>query len=131
MSIYDDDTFDGDGIPAELVERLRRLRWPQATPEARRRCWELLSREVTRMAQDGVEELESPAGALGPGSLQADVPGSENGDDPAVRSGDQLHERRLRRHEFAGWGFVGGDRYSGALGHRVALAQRATRAGAL
>jgi hypothetical protein len=102
-----DDRFKR-GTLSELVQRLRRMRWPEASPEARQRCWEMVSRQ---MEEGGPE----------PGAhvAKADAPEPEAPD---------LQERRLRRHEFAGAvRTAGANRYGGALGARVAVARQASR----
>jgi hypothetical protein len=105
------DDFDKPGPRgslAELVQRLRRMRWPEASAEARKRCWEMLSRQ-----------LEDSGTEPDPRTTKAPDPEAE-----ATR----LQERRLRRHEFAGAvRAAGADRYDGALGARVATARQASR----
>lgn len=92
----------------ELVQRLRRMRWPEASPEARKRCWEMVSRQLEEAGED-------PAPRAG----QADAPEPD---------APPLQERRLRRHEFAGAvRAAGANRYDGALGARVAAARQASR----
>jgi hypothetical protein len=99
------DDFDQPGprgTLGELVRRLRRMRWPEASPDARKRVWE----KVTRQMEETPPEAAEPA------------------DDQR----DPLQERRLRRHEFAGAvRAAGADRYSGALGARVAAARHGSR----
>lgn len=94
------------GKRADLAERLRNMRWPEPTPEARRRTWELLSAQV--------HELTGAA----PGSVAANA-------EPARGPRDDLHERRLRRHEFAKQVCDG---YAGALGKRLAATRGLSRA---
>jgi hypothetical protein len=98
------DDFDQPGprgTLGELVRRLRRMRWPEASTDARKRVWE----KVTRQMEEAPPEAADPA---------------------ADRR--ELEERRLRRHEFAGAvRAAGADRYSGALGARVAETRRPAR----
>jgi hypothetical protein len=101
------DDRDKRSTLTELVQRLRRMRWPEASPEARQRCWEMVSRQ---MEQDA-GRLEEPA--------RPEAPAPEP---------PELQERRLRRHEFAGARrAAGADRYHGALGARVAVARHPSR----
>jgi hypothetical protein len=101
--------------PSELVERLRRMRWPEASPEARRRSWEHLHRQ----AESPVAEAHGSRTA----AVEADTAAG-----PALMweaPTERPHELRPRRHEFAPRNRDG--TYSGALGHRVAVARRPTR----
>ncbi|MDX6669770.1 MAG: hypothetical protein QOI91_133 [Solirubrobacteraceae bacterium] len=102
-----DDRFKR-GTLSELVQRLRRMRWPEASPEARQRCWEMVSRQ---MEEGGPEPGAHAKKAEG---LDSEAP--------------ELQERRLRRHEFAGAVRAAGEnRHHGALGARVAVARQASR----
>jgi hypothetical protein len=103
------DDRDKRSTLSELVQRLRRMRWPEASPEARQRCWEMVSRQ---MEESHAEPDPRPA------------------EDQATESDDaaRLQERRLRRHEFAvAVRAAGADRYHGALGARVAVARQGSR----
>lgn len=100
----DDDPFDPN---RELVERLRTMKWPEASVEARQRVWEGVILELEAM-------LRARGGALPPASREMERAGHEG-----------LAERRLRRHEFAKPGAEG--RYGGALGERVAALRGASR----
>jgi hypothetical protein len=100
-----DDPFDAN---AELVARLRKMRWPEPSPEARRRVWETVMRELAELvARDGLPAFPE-----------------------ALREGTACSERTVRRrlgerrHEFATQ--LGGG-YSGALGARVAAARGVSR----
>jgi hypothetical protein len=102
-----DDRFKR-GTLSELVQRLRRMRWPEASPEARQRCWEMVSRQ---MEEGGGPEPDAPA--------RPEAPAPES---------PELQERRLRRHEFAGAvRAAGANCHHGALGARVAAARQASR----
>jgi len=98
------------GTLIELVRRLRRMRWPEASPEARQRCWEAVSRQME----------ESRA--------EPDPRAAEEQATPEPDEAGRLQERRLRRHEFAvAVRAAGADRYHGALGARVAAARHPSR----
>jgi hypothetical protein len=109
--------IDRDDPNRELVARLSTMRWPEPSPDARRRVWESVMRELAELVErsDGVPAF--------PEALREGSACSER----SVRR--RLGERRMRRHEFAkppGAGGGGGG-YSGALGARVAAVQGASR----
>jgi hypothetical protein len=90
--------------PSELVQRLRNLSWPEASEEARQRCWEQLSGQVEALSADA-----RPQAAGTP---------DEQCSSGSRRGSDGQHDRRFGRHEFASrWG---NSRHTGALGARVA-----------
>ena len=68
----------------ELVSRLRRLEWPTASQEARRRCWEQLTR---RMAELDAERRVDGAGA--------------DGADPERRPQPRMRSSLGQRYEFS------------------------------
>jgi hypothetical protein len=98
---------DGPDPHADLVARLRKMRWPEAPPQVRERIWLALMLEL--------DDLVAARDVLAPDELF---------DTPALGRKPHLSERRLRRHEFA-TPIAGG--YTGALGVRVAAAARVTR----
>jgi hypothetical protein len=92
--------------PSELVQRLRSLQWPEASREARQRCWTELSRQMEALTEDAVVEVDSEdAGSCPSGARQR-------------RGTDGQHDRRFGRHDFASR--VGVGRQSAALAERVA-----------
>ncbi|HVE68411.1 MAG TPA: hypothetical protein VNB64_07510 [Solirubrobacteraceae bacterium] len=100
----DDETFDAN---PELVERLRTMRWPEASTEARQRVWAGVILELEAM-------LRARGATIPPPSREMERAGHE-----------RLRERDLRRHDFAKPGAE--NRYSGALGARVAALRGASR----
>jgi hypothetical protein len=101
--------------PNELVQRLRSLEWPQASPEARQRCWLELTHQLDAMNNGDAEAaaresaVECPSGSTREG-----------------RGTDGQHDRRFGRNEFAiRFGFRG---HTGALGERVAATRGLARA---
>jgi hypothetical protein len=109
--VDNDEPYDAN---PELVGRLRSMRWPEPSPDARRRVWENVMRELAELVErgDGVPTF--------PESLRESGACSER----SVRR--RLGERRMRRHEFAKPA-AGGGAYTGALGARVAAVQGASR----
>ncbi len=106
MTIYDSDDPVDDSRYAELVQRLNAMRWPEASPEARRRCWEAVQRDLAAANGVDVTATEEEAPVQGPALVW---------DGPAQTS----YEARPRRHEFV----TRGGGYTGALGGRVAVAR--------
>lgn len=105
MSTHEPKRLERVDTRSELTARLRAMRWPEPAPEARRRCWELLIPQV--------EALGGPRPAA-----------DEARPEPPFEQADELHERRLRRHEFA---IQVCDGYAGALGARVTATRRPQR----
>ena len=103
-----DDPFDPN---PELVSRLSRMRWPEPSPDARRRVWETVIRELAELVERG-------DGVPAPEALRESSACSER----SVRR--RLGERRLRRLEFA---TPAAGSYSGALGERVGALQGTSR----
>ena len=104
--------------PSELVQRLRSLDWPQASAEARRRCWMELSRQVDALS-------EPPVGGAPEASDESAVQ-CKSGSSRDGRGTDGQHDRRFGRNEFASrLGFRG---HTGALGARVDATQGLARA---
>jgi hypothetical protein len=99
---------DGIREHRELVERLRTMRWPEATPAVRQRIWTALMRDLADFVE--TRDVDVPE-ELFEASLEADAH-------------DRLGERRLRRHEFATAAAQG---YSAALGARAAAMRGASR----
>ena len=93
--------------PSELVQRLRNLQWPEASAEARQRCWAELTRQMETLA--GAEPAEE----------------EECASTPQRRGSDGQHERRFGRHDFANWGM---GLHKGALAERVAATHGLARA---
>jgi hypothetical protein len=103
VTIYEPESFERQGKFSALVARLRSLKWPEATPEARQRTWEAVRRELA------TGDRSEPAEAA-------------REDEAEVGRYEQLDERQLRRHDFLTQGTEPG--YTGALGERVATARK-------
>jgi len=115
---YDPDPHEPSGISPELMERLRSLRWPEASPEARQRCWAAMQRALA--------EADGAAPATAEGEPHADEVAVKG---PAVvwlAPTEDAEASRRRRHEFAGGRGRDGS-YTGALGERVSGARRRSR----
>ena len=98
--------------PSELVQRLRNLRWPEASAQVRQRCWTELAQQMEARAQDAAADRVRRVEPVPPaGQCPSDS-------SRAKRGTDGQHDRRFGRHDFAAR--LGAGRHTGALGERIA-----------
>ena len=64
-SFEDQDQVEFDGGTDALVQRLRRMKWPEVSPELRQRCWEEFSQKMSlRLADGGADAAAFHSGSV-------------------------------------------------------------------